>query len=160
MQMKKIWYSEKFSDRIAEVIRHSRKKKSEFAKIIGVSPSNISDWLGERYQPNGVVLIRIAETFSINLNWLMTGEGSMLASGVEKAGDGQSDDKKQKPAVELPDEGVVNVKSRSPKPVSWREFHTALEGFLSRAEKKDVDLIIRRCQLWLALKEREENEGA
>lgn len=134
MQTKKSRFSENFSQRLLSVIKHAGLKKSQFAKDIGVSPSNLSDWLSGRYNPNGVVLFRISEKFSININWLMTGEGDMIAEKNEK--------------------DVVSVKKHTPDPINWTDVNRSIDGFLLQATEKDVDLIIKRLQLWLDYRRR------
>jgi len=56
--------------------------KKAFALAVGVSPGNVSDWLGDKRNssPSLETLIRISETFSVNLNWLLIGKGQMFLS--------------------------------------------------------------------------------
>lgn len=56
-------------------------KKAEFEKIIGKSSGYIGVLKNKAGIPGADVLIKIAENFpSINLHWLLTGEGEMLKS--------------------------------------------------------------------------------
>lgn len=84
MQTKKLRLDEKFSDRLAQLIKHSGKKKAEFSRIINVSQGNLSDWLNKRSQPDGLILIRLYEEFGVNIKWLMTGKGQMFVSSLEQ----------------------------------------------------------------------------
>lgn len=68
--------------RIVDLIKALKINKKEFAYSVGVSPGNVSDWLGEKRNSNPSLetLIRISEKFSVNLNWLLIGEGNMFLS--------------------------------------------------------------------------------
>ena len=51
-------------------------EKQEFAKLIEVSPSMLSQWTTEQRVPSGETLRKIAE-LGCNINWLLTGKGRM-----------------------------------------------------------------------------------
>jgi transcriptional regulator with XRE-family HTH domain len=65
--------------------------KKKFAESINLSPGNISDWLSikRNSQPSLTALSRICETYGVNLNWLLTGEGSMYLD--QGSGDSNKD---------------------------------------------------------------------
>jgi len=66
--------------RILELLKHLGISKREFADKLGISPSNISNWINinVKSKPTSDALIQIFEKFSVNLTWLLTGEGSMF----------------------------------------------------------------------------------
>ena len=68
------------NDRIQQIIDHYNLNKNSFSKKIGLSGSmtitNIVS--GRKSKPSYDVLRKIAETFPINLTWLILGKGSML----------------------------------------------------------------------------------
>ncbi len=66
--------------------------KKKFAEGLGLSQGNVSDWFNRPgYRPSIDALKRISETYNVNLNWLVTGEGAMFkdtrARRVMPAGD-------------------------------------------------------------------------
>lgn len=63
---------------ITELLSSLNISKKRFADAIGVSPGNVSDWLNrDNARPSIDALRRISQAFNVNLNWLVTGEGSM-----------------------------------------------------------------------------------
>lgn len=66
--------------------------KKKFAEGLGLSQGNVSDWFNKpNARPSIGALKRISETYNVNLNWLVTGEGAMFkdtrARRVIPAGD-------------------------------------------------------------------------
>ncbi|MCD4651060.1 MAG: helix-turn-helix transcriptional regulator [Candidatus Cloacimonetes bacterium] len=66
--------------RLLKAINSLNIKRFEFAKSIDVSNGNLSDWLNVKKtsKPSIAALVRICETYNINMNWLLTGRGSMV----------------------------------------------------------------------------------
>lgn len=65
--------------RLAELIKKLGLKQQKFAQEIGVSQPTISDWINKpNVNPSIESLTKIANTFHVNLNWLLTGEGAMF----------------------------------------------------------------------------------
>lgn len=63
---------------LGELLGSLKISKKNFADAIGVSPGNVSDWFNrENARPSIDALRKISETFNVNLNWLITGEGPM-----------------------------------------------------------------------------------
>lgn len=63
---------------LGELLGSLRISKKNFADAIGVSPGNVSDWFNRpNARPSIDALRKISETFNVNLNWLVTGEGPM-----------------------------------------------------------------------------------
>ena len=65
-------------ERLSESIRLLSLNKTKFAKEIGVSSGNLTDWIKGRTKPTAEVLVRIHEKFNININWLLTGKGDIF----------------------------------------------------------------------------------
>jgi transcriptional regulator with XRE-family HTH domain len=60
-------------------------KQSAFAKKIDVTPSVVNNIIGGRMnEPSFKVLQKITDAYAnVNINWLISGEGEMLADGKE-----------------------------------------------------------------------------
>lgn len=72
-----------FSNRLSETLLRLGLKQYVFAKAIGVSAGNVSDWLKENgKKPSHDALIRISEVYGIDINWLLTGTGDMYINKV------------------------------------------------------------------------------
>lgn len=71
---------EPIAARIIQVVEEAGGNKSEFARKIDVTPAYISK-LGkqpEACRPSNLVIKRICREFSVNEDWLRTGEGDMF----------------------------------------------------------------------------------
>lgn len=70
-------------DRLREFIevRHGKKRGAQaaFAEAIGMSDSQVSDYVTGRREPGPVVLTKFASA-GLNIHWLLTGEGEMEAN--------------------------------------------------------------------------------
>jgi len=72
------------NERVLRIIDHLRISKSAFAQSIGVNPSVISHISSGRNKVGVDVLESIARKYSeISLQWLLTGEGSMIKSASD-----------------------------------------------------------------------------
>ena len=67
-------------DRLLAFINVLGIKRSEFARAIGVTQSNVSDWVNRKKpsKPSPPAMARINEVYGLNLNWLITGKGEMF----------------------------------------------------------------------------------
>lgn len=67
-------------NRIELLIVSLKITKKAFASAIEVSPGNVSDWINQNRNanPSTDALIRISEIYKVNLNWLLSGIGSMF----------------------------------------------------------------------------------
>ena len=66
-----------------ELLTALKTSKKRFSERLGLSQGNVSDWFNRPgYRPSIDALKRISETFNVNLNWLVTGEGPMF---IEKS---------------------------------------------------------------------------
>lgn len=62
-----------------ELLDSLKLSKKKFAEQLGLSQGNVSDWFNRPgYRPSIDALKRISETYNVNLNWLITGEGEMF----------------------------------------------------------------------------------
>jgi transcriptional regulator with XRE-family HTH domain len=52
------------------------RSQAEFATLIGSTKQNISKYEMNSMMPGGEVLLRMAQVLNVNINWLLTGEGS------------------------------------------------------------------------------------
>jgi Bacteriophage CI repressor helix-turn-helix domain len=63
------------SDRLSEIVSEkARGKHTIFAKNAGIPTSTFQGYINGRL-PHSEHLIRIRETYSVNINWLLTGKG-------------------------------------------------------------------------------------
>ena len=72
-------------DRLVAFINVLGIKKSEFARAIEVTQSNVSDWVNRTKpsKPSSPAMARINEIYGLNLNWLITGKGEMFLPGAD-----------------------------------------------------------------------------
>lgn len=62
-----------------ELLTSLKLSKKKFAEQLGLSQGNVSDWFNRPgYRPSIDALKRISDTYNVNLNWLITGEGEMF----------------------------------------------------------------------------------
>lgn len=70
-------------ERILQLIQEEALTNAEFAEKIGISTSSLSHILTERNKPSLEVVMRIHKAYpSINLNWLLYGEGNMKSANA------------------------------------------------------------------------------
>lgn len=68
---------ETIRDRILLLIKiHADSVNKRFAEMLDVTPKNIDDWVNKGYTPHGEQLLKFYSKLNININWLLTGEGS------------------------------------------------------------------------------------
>lgn len=72
--------------RIGILIDHLGVNQKEFAEQIGLTPGNITEWRKGRSAPTAKILKILAEKYSISLNWLLTGTGSMFLNAPPDTG--------------------------------------------------------------------------
>lgn len=76
--------NETIFDRISTIVeKFGNGKNTVFASLIGVSEANVRNYKNG-VMPKADFLEKIARSFDININWLLTGEGNMLRSESEK----------------------------------------------------------------------------
>lgn len=76
--------NETIFDRISTIVeKFGNGKNTVFASLIGVSEANVRNYKNG-VMPKADFLEKIARSFDININWLLTGEGNMLRTEPEK----------------------------------------------------------------------------
>lgn len=75
---------EQLSERIRELIRVRRKKKSEFARALNVSQAFVSQMCSGERMPSDRTIADICREFDVSEEWLRNGTGPMF---VEKTRD-------------------------------------------------------------------------
>lgn len=76
--------NETIFDRISTIVeKFGNGKNTVFASLIGISEANVRNYKNG-VMPKADFLEKIARSFDININWLLTGEGNMLCSESEK----------------------------------------------------------------------------
>ncbi len=69
------------NDRIKKILEHLQVSNADFAKTIGIQPSNVSQVLSGRQNPSSSFLKKLLDAYpKINANWLITGHGEMFTS--------------------------------------------------------------------------------
>lgn len=76
--MEKSAVTEHLSERLSRLLQVSGLKKKYFAEKAFISPSLISEVLSGRSQISERTAKSICNAFSVNVEWLLTGEGDML----------------------------------------------------------------------------------
>lgn len=64
--------------RIKEIRKQKKLNQVEFAKALGVTSASISYYENGKRHPDFAFLNAIKNVFNVNVNWLLTGEGSMF----------------------------------------------------------------------------------
>lgn len=98
-------------DRIRETRKSNKLTQAEFAERLNLTQAAISSYEADRFVPSDRTLRDIASKFGVRYEWLLTGEGEMLAdddalAAVMRAMAGQSDAKKRLLQIiaEMPDD--------------------------------------------------------
>lgn len=71
-----------FADRLSQAIAHSGLNQSEFARKAGASPGFVSELVRGNKKPGADFLCTVRLTFSISIDWLLTGDGTMAGAGA------------------------------------------------------------------------------
>jgi transcriptional regulator with XRE-family HTH domain len=70
--------------RMAQTIAYTNLNQSEFARNLGVSAGFVSDIVRGQKKPGAEFLYALRVTFGVSIDWLLTGEGTMVgASGID-----------------------------------------------------------------------------
>ena len=64
----------KLAKKIRELRKQSNYNQSQLSRIIGMTPSTISDWENERSEPNVTQLIKLADIFECSIDYLVERE--------------------------------------------------------------------------------------
>jgi len=65
-------------DRVKLLINRYMLTQKKFAESIDISPARLNNYLSKISNMPQDILVRISNKYNINLNWLLTGEGSMF----------------------------------------------------------------------------------
>lgn len=72
-------------DKINKILKFSGLNKKEFAEKIGVSQVGLNNYINNDRIPTTEVILKIKQSFNeISLDWLFTGEGTMLKNEEKK----------------------------------------------------------------------------
>jgi phage repressor protein C with HTH and peptisase S24 domain len=72
--------------RIAKaIVGVAKKKRNEFAELLGVPASNLSRWINGTVAPSYEYIIKIGNLSGVSLEWLLTGKGPMERESFEIA---------------------------------------------------------------------------
>ncbi len=63
-------------DRINYIIARQNLTSTAFSKLTGVSTGNLNGLINDDNKPSSKFLARMLELFNVNINWLLTGNGS------------------------------------------------------------------------------------
>lgn len=66
------------SEKLRLVFTELKVNQTLFARNVGISVGNFSDIINGKINPSSMALQKMAEVYSVNLNWLLTGEGTMF----------------------------------------------------------------------------------
>lgn len=58
-------------------IEIAHQSQEEFASVLCMTQSNLSMLETQKYLPSCMILYLLHETYGVNLNWLITGQGEM-----------------------------------------------------------------------------------
>ena len=91
------------SERLLLLVKKLNLNKRQFADSINISPGNFSDWINpkKRSVPSTEAIFKISEVHKVNLNWLITGKGSIFLEQLPESANNNEDiaDLKKKVAV-------------------------------------------------------------
>ncbi len=75
-----------FAERFVQAIAHCKINQTEFARRLDVSPGFVSDVVRGNKKPGAEFLFGVRKTFGISIDWLLTGEGTLIGtSGIDLA---------------------------------------------------------------------------
>lgn len=72
------------SNRIREILEKRSLNIKGFAEVTSIPYRSVQNYLLEERSPNAEALIKMNKTLGVNLNWLITGNGSMFVENLNK----------------------------------------------------------------------------
>lgn len=132
-------------DRIRSVMEYAKMTQQDFAARLGISPASLSSIFTGRTNPTNNHVMAVHRVFpEININWLMFGEGEMLAAPASENGGAVENMRNQavgSPSIEaaadgggisvMPSASMLNKESPIPYPSahplhhSYGEYHSS-----------------------------------
>ncbi len=73
-----------FGDRVKSLRKERKITQGDLAQAIGITQGFISDIERGKTTPGSDILLSLSRYFEVNPNWLLKGEGEMLAKGGSK----------------------------------------------------------------------------
>jgi SOS-response transcriptional repressor LexA len=72
-------------DRLLELVAVLGVTRREFARAVGITEGNISDWCNKNKitKPSITALGKIKDVYNVNTNWFISGEGQMFLSDAD-----------------------------------------------------------------------------
>ncbi len=70
-------------DRINYIVANSKLTGKKFCELVEISTGNLSGLINDDSKPSSGFLSRILKIFKVNINWILTGEGSPYIEGEE-----------------------------------------------------------------------------
>ena len=74
------------ADRLRRALRHAGFEGAEMAKILGVTPRTVSNYLTGRHEPSRATVVAWALATGVDLTWLETGQAPTEPSGPAEDG--------------------------------------------------------------------------
>lgn len=109
----------KMQERFKQLLEEKNLTATRFAALIKVNASAMSHILNGRSKPGFDVLDKIAQAFpDLNLNWLISGKGSMYNSSISIAEPADKKVREEKPAAQNPQIVAQPEKAVQPLPGS------------------------------------------
>ncbi|WP_457641366.1 XRE family transcriptional regulator [Persephonella sp.] len=71
------------AERLKKLRGHLRYSQKDFAKRLGILPATYSNYENEKRKLSPELLEKLYNEFNVNLNWLITGQGSMFNDELE-----------------------------------------------------------------------------
>lgn len=63
-----------FSDRLDLLLTEKKETRTHLAEIIGITNQSFSDWKKRGTIPSADIVLKIANYFSVSIDWLVTGK--------------------------------------------------------------------------------------
>lgn len=60
-----------FSKRLLQIMKEKNLSQSDLAKLTDITPSSISDWLKDKYQPKQDKIFILADKLKVEPSWLL-----------------------------------------------------------------------------------------
>lgn len=122
-------------DRFEQVERTFNVSQSQLARRVGVSPQMVSQIVTGKYNLSYLLAKSIEAEFGVNSEWMLTGEGSMLAVADNKAKELNLVPELATALKNYP--GITNALNQLAKKMTLPDWE-ALNAFICRSEPSSV----------------------